>query len=433
MEEIIVKTRDSGSLNREEIDFLVQGISQGSIPDYQIAAWAMAVYFRGLDAEATRDLALSMAHSGDIMDLSEIEGYKVDKHSTGGVGDKTTMVVIPLVAAAGVPVAKISGRGLGHTGGTIDKFEAIPGFQVELDKKAFVAQVNKIKAALISQSGNLVPADKKLYALRDVTGTVDSIPLIASSIMSKKLAAGADGIVLDVKVGSGAFMKNLDKARQLAQTMVSIGHGANKDVVAVLSDMDQPLGQAVGNALEVAEALATLNGQGPKDLIELSLHLAAHMLQLAGQHQDFTAAYQHVSHLLRSGAALQKFKEMVQEQKGRLLSADQYYGLPRAPVQYPVLSEQKGFVRAIDCEGIGRTVMQLGAGRARMDDTIDPAVGLILDKKRGDRILKGETLAVIHARSEEDANRAAGRLKACYQISPTAPPEKPLIFETIYP
>lgn len=433
MEEIIVKTRDGKSLSREEIDLLVQGISQGSIPDYQVAAWAMAVYFRGMDAATTRDLALSMAHSGDIMDLSEIEGYKVDKHSTGGVGDKTTMVVIPLVAAAGVPAAKMSGRGLGHTGGTIDKFAAIPGFQVELGRQAFAVQVNKIKAAVISQSGNLVPADKKLYALRDVTGTVDSIPLIASSIMSKKLAAGADGIVLDVKVGSGAFMKNLDEARQLARTMVSIGHGANKDVVAVLSDMDQPLGRAVGNALEVTEALDTLNGQGPEDLTELSLYLAAHMLHLAGQYTELAAAHERVSYLLSSGAALQKFNEMVQEQKGTLLSPDQYYGLPRAPVQYPVLSEQEGFIQAIDCEGIGRTAMQLGAGRAEMDDIIDPAAGLVLDKKRGDHILKGEPLAVLHARSEEDAKRAAVRLIACYQIGSSPPPEQPLIFETIYP
>lgn len=433
IQDIIIKTRDGLGLSDEEIKYLVRGISDDSIPDYQISAWAMAVFFRGMTAGEISQLALSMAHSGDVMDLSGIEGYKVDKHSTGGVGDKTTFVVIPLVAAAGLPVAKMSGRGLGHTGGTIDKLESIPGFQVELSNEAFIAQVNRIKAAVVSQSGNLVPADKKLYALRDVTGTVDSIPLIASSVMSKKLAAGANGIVLDVKVGSGAFMKDLDEARKLARTMVSIGSEAGRNVAALLSDMDQPLGKAVGNALEVAEALDCLHGRGPADLTELSLTLAAHMLYLSGEYQSLAAAYGRVQKLLSSGAALEKFYEMVETQGGVLLSPSEHYGLPLAPVEHFVRASQEGYVQSIDSMGVGRTAMTLGAGREKLGDIIHPEVGLILEKKRGDRVNIGDLMAVIHAQSEDDALAADKQLKACYQIGSEAPPASPLVFEVIYP
>ncbi|MCR4399349.1 MAG: thymidine phosphorylase, partial [Syntrophomonadaceae bacterium] len=350
--DLIKKKRDGGELTTEEIDFLVKGLTSGAIPDYQVTAWAMAVFFRGMSARETRDLALAMAASGDTVDLSGIRGIKVDKHSTGGVGDKTTLVVIPLVAAAGVPVAKMSGRGLGHTGGTVDKFESIPGFRSALSREEFIAQVNAVGAAVVAQSGNLVPADKKLYALRDVTATVDSIPLIASSVMSKKLAAGADAIVLDVKVGSGAFMKRTEEAFQLARLMVDIGTGAGRRVVALVTDMDQPLGHAVGNLLEVREAVDTLRGKGPADLEGLCLHLAGHMLALGGKAGDPVQGTALARQLLAAGDGLAKLREMVAAQGGRpeWLEREEE---GRARYWETVPAPSTGYVAAIDAEAVG--------------------------------------------------------------------------------
>lgn len=430
-QEIIFNKRNGLELDKEEIKYLVRGISDGSVPDYQISAWAMAVYFKGMTSEETRQLALAMAYSGDVADLSAIKGVKVDKHSTGGVGDKTTMVTIPLVAAAGVPVAKMSGRGLGHTGGTIDKFESIPGFKVEKSYADFVNQVNLVKAAVISQSGNLVPADKRLYAIRDVTATVDSIPLIASSVMSKKIAAGAEGIVLDVKVGSGAFMKNKDEALKLARLMVQMGQGAGRKVVAVLSDMSQPLGRTVGNALEVREAIDTLKGRGPEDLEYLSLYLAAHMVQLGQKADSFEEAWSKVAQLLKSGAALAKFKEMVAAQEGVLDYETKNYGLPTATVQLEVISQGEGYIKRIDAHSIGSTAMLLGAGRARKEDIIDHAAGIELIKKKGDKINKGDVLAILHTSQKSLAESALAPMYSSYQFTPEKPKANELVIETV--
>lgn len=430
-QDIIFKKRNGLELSEKEIKYLVEGISDGSVPDYQISAWAMAVYFKGMSAEETRQLALAMAYSGDVADLSAIDGIKVDKHSTGGVGDKTTMVAIPLAAAAGVPVAKMSGRGLGHTGGTIDKFESIPGFKVEKSYTDFVNQVNLVKAAVVSQSGNLVPADKRLYAIRDVTATVDSIPLIASSVMSKKIAAGAGGIVLDVKVGSGAFMKNKHDALELARLMVQIGQGVGRKVVAVLSDMSQPLGRTVGNALEVREAIDTLDGRGPADLEYLSLYLAAHMVQLGQKADSFEEAWNKVVHLLKSGAALAKFSEMVAAQEGLLDYNDANYGLPMAPVQVKVTSPQEGYIAEIDAYGIGSTAMLLGAGRARKEDTIDHAAGVELLKKKGDKVNQGDALAILYTSQKAQAEAALSHIHASYKFCDVKPLSDDLIITTV--
>jgi pyrimidine-nucleoside phosphorylase len=430
-QEIIFKKRDGLELNEEEIKYLVKGIGDGSAPDYQISAWAMAVYFQGMTAEETRRLALAMAYSGDVADLSSIEGVKVDKHSTGGVGDKTTMVTIPLVAAAGVPVAKMSGRGLGHTGGTIDKFESIPGFKVEKSYSDFVTQVNKVGAAVVSQSGNLVPADKRLYAIRDVTATVDSIPLIASSVMSKKIAAGAEGIVLDVKVGSGAFMKDQSEALKLARLMVQIGQGVGRKVVAVLSDMSQPLGRTVGNALEVREAIDTLKGQGPADLEYLSLYLAAHMVQLGQKADSFQEAWNKVQQLLKDGTALSKFKEMVEAQEGRFDYEAENYGLCTAPVKFEVRSREEGYIASLDAHNIGTAAMLLGAGRARKEDIIDHAAGVELLKKKGDRVERGDILALLHTSRIELAEAAAARVQTSYQYSADRPRDDNMVLDTI--
>lgn len=430
-QDIIFKKRNGLELSKEEIDFVVQGISDDSLPDYQISAWAMAVYFQGMTEEETRRLAVAMAYSGDVADLSAIAGIKVDKHSTGGVGDKTTLIAIPLAAAAGVPIAKMSGRGLGHTGGTIDKFESIPGFQVEKTYTQFVDQVNRVKAAVVSQSGNLVPADKRLYAIRDVTATVDSIPLIASSVMSKKIAAGAGGIVLDVKVGSGAFMKDQEEALKLARLMVQIGQEAGRDVVAVLSDMSQPLGRTVGNALEVREAIDTLKGQGPADLRYLSLYLAAHMVRLGQKAATFEEGWAKVVHLLENGAALAKFQEMVAAQEGRLEYAASNYGLPAAAVQIEVKAEQEGYIENIDAYSVGSTAMMLGAGRARKEDVIDHAAGIELLRKRGDQVQPGDVLALLHTSNLALAQAALPRLLGSYQFAETKPAETNLVLHTV--
>lgn len=431
IQDIILTKRNGGEMTEAEIKFLVQGISNDSIPDYQISAWAMAVYFQGMTAAETNTLTLAMANSGEVMDLSAIAGKKIDKHSTGGVGDKTTLVVIPLAAAAGVPIAKMSGRGLGHTGGTIDKFESIPGFQVERNHQQLVSQVNAIQAAVVSQSGNLVPADKKLYAIRDVTATVDSIPLIASSIMSKKIASGADGIVLDVKVGRGAFMKSEDEARHLARTMVEIGHGAGREVVALLTDMSQPLGQTVGNALEVKEAIDLLRGQGPNDLRELSLALTAHILRLAGKSSSYSDAWQQAEQLLSSGAGLAKFGQLVEAQGGKLDYEPPFYGLPQAEFSTQVIAAKEGYVKEIDALEVGRTAMLLGAGRQRLGTPIDLAVGVQVLKKKGDYAHEGDVLAIIYANDEEKMVIAGQRMQACYNLSRGQTVPNPLIIDTI--
>lgn len=431
IQDIILNKRNGGEMSETEIVFLVKGISSASIPDYQTAAWAMAVYFQGMNERETNTLAIAMAHSGEVMDLSEIPGIKIDKHSTGGVGDKTTLVVIPLAAAAGIPVAKMSGRGLGHTGGTIDKFESIPGFKVERSYRQFIDQVKTIRAAVVSQTGNLVPADKRLYAIRDVTATVDSIPLIASSIMSKKIAAGAQGIVLDVKVGSGAFMKNEAEALHLAQTMVNIGKGAGRNVIAVLTDMSQPLGETVGNALEVKEAIDLLQGRGSTDLQELSIMLTAHMLILAGKYVNFEDAAKKVRNILSSGAGFEKFCEMVKAQEGKLNYQMPQYGLPAASLQAEVKAQGEGYIESLDALGVGRTAMLLGAGREKIGDKIDHAVGITLLRKKGDYVKEGDVLAIIHANDYELMHRAQKLLPACYHLSNEKPVLKPLIIRTV--
>jgi len=431
VQDLIRKKRNGRVLNREEIEYLVRGISSGEIPDYQISAWAMAVFFQGMDERETRDLAVAMANSGDVADLSSVQGVTVDKHSTGGVGDKTTLVVIPLVAAAGIPVAKMSGRGLGHTGGTIDKFESIPGMKVEKEFTDFIDQVNSVKAAVISQTGNLVPADKRLYAIRDVTATVDSIPLIASSIMSKKLASGAEGIVLDVKVGSGAFMKSREQALQLAEIMVAIGKGAGRQVVAVLTDMSQPLGFKIGNSLEVIEAIDLLAGGGPADLLEISLELAARMMVLSEKFDQVEEARDYAAELLNSGKALDKFTEMITAQGGSLQLNRADRGLRMAAIQQPVQSEISGYVNRLDAYEVGHAAMSLGAGREQVNDKIDHAAGIELLKKRGDYVQAGEKIAVIHASQEKHLGNAEAGIKAAYEIGPAKPESTPLILDIV--
>lgn len=431
--DIIQKKRDGGELSREEIAFLIQGYSRGDIPDYQMSAWAMAVYFQGMNARETGDLTLEMAKSGDQVDLSPIAGIKVDKHSTGGVGDKTTVVLAPLVAAAGVPVAKMSGRGLGHTGGTIDKLESISGFSVEMDRERFFAQVGEIGAAVIGQSGNITPADKKLYALRDVTATVESIPLIASSVMSKKIAAGADAIVLDVKTGSGAFMKTLDDSIALAQAMVDIGTHLGRNTVAVISDMDQPLGFGIGNALEIKEGIETLKGEGPSDLEEVSLILGSHMLVLGGKAKDETEARAILKHHIADGTALEKFKQMVGAQGGDVAQIESPDKLPAAKRLIEVKAPAGGYVDGIQAEEIGIAAMLLGAGRETKESVIDLAVGIHLSKKVGDAVAAGETLAVLHVNdaSAEKVAEAESKVIEAYRIasSPVVPP--PLVYAIV--
>jgi pyrimidine-nucleoside phosphorylase len=422
--DLIRKKRDGGELTREEIHHLIQGYVRGEVPDYQISAWAMTVFYQGMSAEETAALTMEMVQSGDQIDLRSIQGIKVDKHSTGGVGDTTTLVLAPLVAAAGVPVAKMSGRGLGHTGGTIDKFESFPGFSVELTKEQFVAQVNQTGVAITGQSGNLTPADKKLYALRDVTATVDSIPLIASSIMSKKIAAGANAIVLDVKTGTGAFMKTHEESFELAKAMVSIGTHVGQDTIALISDMDQPLGFAVGNALEVREAIDTLQGRGPKDLEELCLSLGAYMCLLAERVTSYEEGVQLLQELLKNGAALAKLKELVAAQGGDPVLVDEPDRLPKAAFQEPVLSDEEGFVQSIDAEAVGIGAMMLGAGRETKDSTIDLSVGVLLQKKAGDPIQKGEPLAILHANDSKRLALVTKKIKEAFKVS-KAPVDKP--------
>ncbi len=404
MVDIISKKRDGKALSTEEIQFFIDGYTNGEIPDYQASALAMAIFFQDMNDEERADLTMAMVGSGDTIDLSAIEGNKVDKHSTGGVGDTTTLVLAPLVAAVGVPVAKMSGRGLGHTGGTIDKLESIEGFHIELDKKDFINLVNRDKVAVIGQSGNLTPADKKMYALRDVTGTVNSIPLIASSIMSKKIAAGADAIVLDVKTGAGAFMKTDEDAENLAHAMVRIGNNVGRNTMAVISDMSQPLGEAIGNALEVKEAIDTLKGEGPKDLTELVLVLGSQMVVLAKQAKTLEEARAKLIEVIENGAALEKFKTFLANQGGDASIVDHPEKLPQAKFQIEVPAKTSGFVGKIIADEIGIAAMILGAGRATKEDEINLAVGLMLRKKVGDPVKAGESLVTIFADQENVEN-----------------------------
>lgn len=400
MVDIIEKKRDGQALTKEEIEFFITGYTNGDIPDYQASSLAMAVFFQDMNDEERAALTMAMVNSGDVIDLSDIHGTKVDKHSTGGVGDTTTLVLAPLVAAVGVPVAKMSGRGLGHTGGTIDKLESVEGFHVEISEEKFVKLVNEAKVAVIGQTGNLTPADKKLYGLRDVTGTVNSIPLIASSIMSKKIAAGADAIVLDVKTGNGAFMKTLEDAEALAHAMVSIGNNVGRNTMAIISDMGQPLGHAIGNALEVKEAIETLQGKGPEDLTELVMTLGSQMVVVGGKAKDLEEARALLETAIQDGSALESFRTFLENQDGDGSVVDDVSKLPQAKYQIELPAKSSGFVTEIVANEMGVASMMLGAGRQTKDDDIDLSVGLVLHKKVGDRVDEGEPLLTIHSNRE---------------------------------
>lgn len=430
MVDLIEKKRDGKELTKEEIHHIINGYTNGDIPDYQISALTMAIYFQGMTDAERAEMTMAMAASGDTIDLREIEGIKVDKHSTGGVGDTTTLVLAPLVAAVGVPVAKMSGRGLGHTGGTIDKLESIPGFHVEIDSKQFIELVNKNKLAVIGQSGNLTPADKKLYALRDVTATVNSIPLIASSIMSKKIAAGADAIVLDVKTGAGAFMKDIEDSKTLAKAMVDIGNIVGRRTMAIISDMSQPLGYAIGNALEVKEAIDTLRGKGPKDLEELCLTLGSYMVLLAEKAVSLEEARLKLKTVIENGKAIEALKVFLEAQGGDSSVVDNQERLPQAKYMFELEAQHDGYISEIVADAVGTAAMLLGAGRATKESTIDLAVGLVLNKKIGDKVTKGESLVTIHSNTEKIDEV---REKLYESIKITASEVKPpkLIYATI--
>ena len=403
MVDLIVKKQQGKELTKEEINFIISGFTNGTIPDYQMSAFAMAVYFQDMTDNERMEMTMSMAESGDQIDLSAIEGIKVDKHSTGGVGDTTTLVLAPLVASAGVPVAKMSGRGLGHTGGTIDKLESVPGFHVEISEEKFMELVNKNKVAVVGQSGDLTPADKKIYALRDVTGTVNSLPLIASSIMSKKIASGADAIVLDVKVGAGAFMKTPEDAEKLARAMVSIGNLAGRKTMAIISDMSQPLGRAVGNTLEVEEAIETLKGNGPKDLEELCLVLGAQMVYLGGGAESLEDAKALLKEKLTNGEALEQFKIFLEAQDGNPNVVEDYSLMPQASITKDVKATESGYITEITADDIGVAAMKLGAGRETQESVIDLAAGLMLHKKVDDYVEKGDVIVTLYANFEDTA------------------------------
>ncbi len=431
MYDLIIKKRNNQELSTEEINFFIEEYTRGNIPDYQASALLMAIYFNKMNKRETSDLTMAMVNSGDVLNLSAIQGIKVDKHSTGGVGDTTTLVLGPMVASLGVPVAKMSGRGLGHTGGTIDKLESFKGFSVELSEEEFINNVNKIKLAVVGQTGDLAPADKKLYALRDVTGTVDNISLIASSIMSKKIAAGADAIVLDVKVGSGAFMKSSDEAFTLAKEMVDIGNRVGRKTRAVISNMDEPLGFAIGNALEVKEAIETLQGKGPQDLLELCLELGSNMLILGGKAEDKDTARELLLETINSGNALKKLKEFVMAQGGSTEGIDDTSMLPRAKYVVPVKAETDGIVHKIFAEEIGIAAMELGAGRATKESIIDLAVGIVLNKKCGDSVKTGDTIAYIHSMDENNIEKCTNAIKDCYVIKDEEYIKVPLIYGVV--
>ena len=430
MVDLIAKKRDGEALTNAEIDLMIEQYTNDDIPDYQMSAMLMAIYFKDMTLEERVRLTEAMVASGDQIDLTKIDGIKVDKHSTGGVGDTTTLILAPLVSAVGVPVAKMSGRGLGHTGGTLDKLEAIPGFQVEIDGKLFNDLVNKNKVAVIGQSNNLTPADQKLYALRDVTATVNSIPLIASSIMSKKIASGADAIVLDVKTGSGAFMKNLEDSKELAEAMVEIGNGAGRETMAIISDMSQPLGYAVGNGLEVQEAIATLKGEGPSDLTELCLTLGSQMVYLAKKADSIEAAREKLVDVLENGQAIEKFKTLISAQNGDPSVVDEPEKLSQTQYQVEVKAKESGYITKIIADEIGKAASMLGAGRTTKDSKIDLAVGIVLQKKVGHFVDKDEPIAVIHS-NQKDNEAVIGKIQNAFHIQKEAVKDIPLIYETI--
>jgi pyrimidine-nucleoside phosphorylase len=429
--DIIARKRDGGSLTAEELDFFVQGLTQGDIPDYQVAAWLMAVFLRGMTPQETTDLTLAMVRSGEVLDLSSIATFVVDKHSSGGVGDKTSLVVVPLVAAAGIPVGKMSGRGLGFTGGTLDKLESIRGFRSDLTQHQFLAQLERIGLVVASQSADLAPADGKLYALRDATSTVGSLPLIASSIMSKKVAAGANGIVLDVKVGHGAFMRTRDEARRLAQLMVQIGKGPARQVRAVISDMNQPLGWAVGNAVEVREAIDTLHGGGPPDFREHCLTVASEMLALPAGTEAASDHRARLTALLDAGAAWSAFREWITAQGGDLRDVDDPQRMPNAKLQVPLPAPATGYVAGINAREVGLTSMILGGGRAKKGDPIDHAVGVLLHAKVGDHVEAGQPVFTIHANHPDRLAQAQARLGAALTWSDEPVSSLPLIHEIV--
>lgn len=431
MSELIIKKRNGGELSHDEINFMIDGYTKGEIPDYQMSAMLMAIYFKGMTSSETVDLTISMRDSGDTLDLSAVEGIKADKHSTGGVGDKTSLILCPMVAAQGVKMAKMSGRGLGHTGGTIDKLESFPGFTCDLDEQLFLNNVNTVGFAIAGQTANLTPADKKLYSLRDVTGTVDSRPLIVGSIMSKKLAAGADVIVLDVKTGSGSFMRTDDDAFLLAREMVDVGNAAGKKTIAVVTDMDQPLGSAVGNALEVKEAIAVLEGRFGGELLELCLELGANILVGAGKAENADDARTVLKASIDDGSALKKLAEFVKAQGGNPDAVYDTALLPQAPVVMDVAAPESGYVESIAADGIGMVSLHLGGGRVTKESVIDLSVGLLMKKKVGDRVNAGETLAQIHAATESKAQEAAEMLRSCYGISAVKPEQRPFIRGTV--
>ena len=430
MYDLIMKKRNGNVLRDEEIDFMVQGYTKGEIPDYQMSAMTMAIFFRGMNEQETLALTMSMAHSGDMLDLSDMKGIKVDKHSTGGVGDKTSLALTPMVAALGVPVAKMSGRGLGHTGGTLDKLESFTGFSTAISEEQFKDNVNRIGIAIMGQTADLAPADKKLYALRDVTATVDNMSLIASSIMSKKLAAGADAIVLDVKTGSGAFMKAEEDAFGLAKEMVKIGNGAGRKTSAVISDMDQPLGFAVGNALEVREAIDTLRGNGPEDFVELCLTLGSYMVVAAQKAQNVKEARVMLEKVIEDGSALDKLAEFIEAQGGDKELVYHPDKLPTASIIEEIQSPMEGYIEHIECDEIGICSLILGGGRETKESDIDLSVGLVLSKKVGDFVRKGESLAVIHANDSEKLRSAKERFLKAYTFS-EAPVEKKKLIKGI--
>lgn len=425
MTDLIAAKRDGGELSTEEIDFMIQGYTRGEIPDYQMSAMCMAILLRGMNDRETLDMTMSMMSSGETLDLSPIQGLKADKHSTGGVGDKTSLVLCPMVAACGLKIAKMSGRGLGHTGGTIDKLESFPGFHTGISEERFFKNVNEIGISIMGQTADIDPADKKIYALRDVTGTVPSIPLIVSSIMSKKLASGADIIVLDVKCGSGAFMKTLDDAKKLAEGLTRVGRLAGKKCAAVITDMDQPLGSAVGNALEVKEAIAVLKGEKQGDLLELCLSIGSLMLAEAGIAQSVEQGRERLLGAIADGSALKKLAQMVAAQDGDSRAVYDPSMLPDAAVKLPVPASRAGYVRRIEAEQVGLVSMHLGGGRVTKESEIDLSVGVVLDKKVGDYVTEGESLGTIHAASMEKAQQAVELLRGCYELadSPVVRPD----------
>jgi len=427
MYDLIMKKRDGEQLTKEEIDFFVGGYTDGTIPDYQVSALLMAIYFQKMDKRETADLTMAMVNSGETIDLSAIKGIKVDKHSTGGVGDTTTLILGPIVAAAGVPVAKMSGRGLGHTGGTIDKLEAFDGFSTTMSIEEFMQNVNQVKIAIGGQTADLAPADKKLYALRDVTATVDNMSLIAGSIMSKKIASGADAIVLDVKTGSGAFMKNEDDSFELAREMVDIGNNVGRNTIGVITDMDQPLGFAIGNALEVKEAIDTLKGHGPMDLTELCLTLGAHMLVLGEKAKDEQEARKILMDIIKSGKGLQKLRELVVAQGGNPAYVDDQSLFPLPAIVEPIISNYEGYVKGIKADDIGRAALVLGAGRETKESVIDLSVGIVLNKKIGDFVNRGELLATIYANDKEKQKISTKMILDAYEIVKEKVIAKPLI------